>query len=397
MDRPTLALYGGTPVRTTPLPYGHQLINEEDLQAVAEVLRGDWLTQGPHIDEFEEAFAEFIGTRYAVAFNSGTAALHAACLAAGLGSGDEAIVPAITFAATSNAALYVGAHPVFADVEPDSGLLNVEDLRRCVNGDTRAILPVHYAGLPVDMDPLLELARENGLTVIEDACHAPGAVYRDRRIGTLGDLACFSFHPVKHFTTGEGGMVTTDRADWADRMRAFRTHGIVKPPARMEALGGWHYEMVELGFNYRLTDIQAALGLSQLRHADDFLRRRGELAAFYDAAFRDIDGVSFLQPGPERTCVYHLYPLLVEMDALSCDKKTLFAALRAEGIGVQVHYIPVPDHPYYRTLGYSSDDLPGARRFFSREISLPMSANISAQDREDVVAAVNKVLAAFRR
>ncbi len=397
MAKVKLALHGGTPVRTDLLPYSHQHLDEDDIRCVSEVLRGDWLTQGPTVLAFEQAFAEYIGVRHAVAFSNGTAALHAACHVAGLKAGDEAVVPAITFAATANAALYVGALPVFADVDPDTGLLDPASLPDLMNWKTKVILPVHYAGLPVDMEPILAIARARELIVIEDACHAPGAVYRGRNAGAIGDLACFSFHAVKPFTTGEGGMVTTASDEFAAKLFAFRTHGIVKPPERVAEVGGWHYEMVDLGFNYRLTDFQAALGLSQLRRADDLLRLRREHAAYYDRAFSGVKDVAYLREGRDRRCAYHLYPLLFEMETLRCDKKTLFAALRAEGIGVQVHYIPVPDHPYYRSLGYDAASVPGARRFFAREISLPLFAGMTERDREDVVEAVNKVLAAFRR
>jgi UDP-4-amino-4,6-dideoxy-N-acetyl-beta-L-altrosamine transaminase len=392
-----LALHGGKPVRQILLPYGRQRIDEADIAAVGEVLRGDWLTQGPTVTRFEEAFAAKLGVRHAVAFANGTAALHGACFAAGITSGQEVVVPAITFAATANAALYLGATPVFADVDPASGLLSPDDLRKKITPRTKALLPVHYAGLPVDMAPLRDLAERHGLVVIEDACHALGATYRGVPAGRLGDLACFSFHPVKHITTGEGGMVVTDDDAYAEKLRLFRTHGIGKDPARVEAIGDWHYDMVHLGFNYRLTDFQAALGLSQLRKLDRFVAERQAHAAAYDQAFADMPGVSPLRVPADRTCSYHLYPLLFDMARLSCDKKTLFAALRAEGIGVQVHYIPVPRQPYYRTLGYDPAATPGAEEFFAREISLPLFVGLTDADRHDVLTAVRKVVDALGR
>lgn len=396
MNEP-LAIHGGRPVRRELLPYGRQAIDEADRAAVLEVLAGDWLTQGPAIARFEEAFAARFGAAYAVAFANGTAALHGACFAAGLGPGDEAVVPAITFAATANAALYVGARPVFADVDPRTGLLSIASLKKALGTRTRAVLPVHYAGLPADLDEIMALAESRRLIVIEDACHAPGALFRGKPAGRWGHLACFSFHPVKHLTTGEGGLVLTDNPEYAERLRCFRTHGIAKDPAAIGREGGWHYEMRFLGFNYRLTDFQAALGLSQLGKLDEFLRVRREHAAAYDREFTALPEVAFLPVDEKRTCAYHLYPLLFDMDALTCDKRTLFAALRAEGIGVQVHYIPVPRHPFYRSLGYDPALTPGAEAFFAREISLPLFVGLTAADRDDVVTAVHKVVAAFRR
>jgi len=392
-----LALHGGKPIRDSLLPYGHQSIDEADIAAVAEVMRGDWLTQGPTIERFEQEFAKMLGAKHAVAFANGTAALHGACFAAGLGSGDEAIVPAMTFAATANAVLYVGGKPVFCDVHADSGLIDVDALEALLTPATKAVMPVHYAGLPVDFDPLLAWAEKHGLLVIEDACHAPGALYKDRLAGTFGDMACFSFHPVKPLTTGEGGMVVTDNEAFAETMRVFRTHGMTKQAQRVEQVGGWFYEMEALGFNYRLTDIQAALGISQLSKLHNFMRARQAHAAWYDKAFGEVPEVSFLTYETDRTCAYHLYPLLFDMDRLTCDKKTLFAALRAEGIGVQVHYIPVPLHPYYQKLGYDPSVVPQAQLFYEREISIPLFATMNDQDRRDVFDAVIKVIDAFGR
>ncbi|HPQ70155.1 MAG TPA: UDP-4-amino-4,6-dideoxy-N-acetyl-beta-L-altrosamine transaminase [bacterium] len=379
------------------LPYGHQSIDREDIEQVTRILTGDWLTQGPTIDEFETAFAAKIGRRYAVAFANGTAALHGACFAAGLRPGDEAIVPAMTFAATANAAAYLQAKPVFADVDPATGLLVPEKLTEPASERTRAILPVHYAGFPVAMAPIMELAEKIGAVVIEDACHALIATDQGRNAGTYGHLACFSFHPVKPITTGEGGMVVTDDAVYAERLRMFRTHGIVKEPSFADDVGGWYYEMRDLGYNYRLTDIQAALGLAQLKKLDAFLAARRRLAAFYDEAFASVEGVAFIAESEGVRSAYHLYPLLFAMDELTCDKKTLFAALRAEGIGVQVHYIPVNEQPYYRAAGYDPAQTPGAQAFYAREISLPLFAAMGEPDARDVVEAVQKVLAAFRR
>src|SRR5713226_331512 len=281
-----LALHGGEPVRRTLLPYGRQSITEEDIQAVVDTLRSDWLTTGPKGNEFEEAFADWIGARFAVSFSSGTAALHAAAFAAGIESGDEAITTPLTFAATANCVLYQGGRPVFADVRPDTLDIDPECVAPLITSCTKALLPVDYAGHPADLDALLETADRHGLTVIEDACHALGAEYRGRRVGNISHMTVFSFHPVKHLTTGEGGMVTTDKADFADTLRKFRNHGISSNARDRQREGQWHYEMVLLGFNYRLTDIACALGLRQLTKLEANLARRREIGARYTAAFR---------------------------------------------------------------------------------------------------------------
>src|ERR1700691_2967152 len=282
-----LAVDGGTPVRKTLLPYGRQLIGEDDIQAVVDVLRSDWLTTGPKVEEFEDSFAAWVGAKYAVSFSSGTAALHGAAFAAGLEPGDEAITSPMTFAATANCVLYQGATPVFADVSADTLNLDPEKAAARVTRRTRAILPVDYAGHSAEMDAILELAAHHGLVVIEDGCHALGAEYRGRRTGSIADMTVFSFHPVKHLATGEGGMVTTDSADYAETLRRFRNHGISGDARQRQADGQWRYEMVLLGFNYRLTDIACALGLSQLNKLEKNFSRRREIAAHYATEFRD--------------------------------------------------------------------------------------------------------------
>jgi perosamine synthetase len=391
-----LAVDGGTPVRKTLLPYGRQSIGEDDVQAVVDVLRSDWLTTGPKIGEFEEAFAARVGAKYAVSFSSGTAALHGAAFAAGLKPGDEAITTPLTFAATANCVLYQGTTPVFADVSADTLNLDPEKAGARITTRTRAILPVDYAGHPADFDAILELAARHGLIVIEDACHALGAEYRGRRTGSVGDMTVFSFHPVKHVATGEGGMVTTGRADYAEALRRFRNHGISSDARQRQAEGQWRYEMVLLGFNYRLTDIACALGLSQLKKLEANLLRRREIAARYAAAFRDLGAV---MPPAVRAGVnpaWHLYPIRLNLERLSTNRARVFRALRAENIGVNVHYIPVHRHPYYHDrFGYQGGEYPIAEDAYERLISLPMFHAMSDQDVEDVVAAVRKILAAF--
>jgi perosamine synthetase len=393
-----LAVDGGTPVRKTLLPYGRQSIGEDDIQAVIEVLRSDWLTTGPKVGEFEEAFAAQVGAKYAVSFSSGTAALHAAAFAAGLKPGDEAITTPMTFAATANCVLYQGAIPVFADVSADTLNLDPEEVAAKITPRTRAILPVDYAGHPADMDAILELAARHGLVVIEDACHALGAEYRQRRTGSIADMTVFSFHPVKQLATGEGGMVTTERAECAEALRRFRNHGISSDARKRQAEGQWHYEMVLLGFNYRLTDIACALGLSQLKKLEANLARRREIAARYTLAFRDLAGV--MRP-PVRDGVnpgWHLYPIRLNLEKLTADRSRVFRALRAENIGVNVHYIPVHRHPYYRDrFGYQGGEYPIAEDAYERLISLPMFHGMSDQDVDDVIHAVSKIVGHYSR
>jgi perosamine synthetase len=391
-----LAIDGGTPVRKTLLPYGRHSIAEDDIQAVVDVLRSDWLTTGPKVAQFEEALAAWVGAKYAVAFSSGTSALHGAAFAAGLKPGDEAITSPLTFAATANCVLYQGARPIFADVSPDTLSLDPDRFAERITPKTRAVLPVDYAGHPADLDPILVLAERHGLTVIEDACHALGAEYNGRRTGSIAHMSVFSFHPVKHLATGEGGMVTTDRADLAESLRRFRNHGISSDARQRHASGQWHYEMVQLGFNYRLTDIACALGLSQLKRLEANLARRREIAARYADAFRNLPGVLAPSVRPNVNPAWHLYPIRVNPARLNADRAHIFRALRAENIGVNVHYIPVHRHPYYRDrFGYRSGEYPVAEAAYEQLISLPMFHGMIDQEVEDVIAAVSKVLEAY--
>lgn len=391
-----LAIDGGTPIRETTLPYGRQSISEEDIQAVVDVLRSDWLTTGPKVAEFEEALAAQVGAKYAVAFSSGTAALHGAAFAAGLKPGDEAITSPLTFAATANCVLYQGARPVFADVSPDTLNLDPDRLAERITKYTRAILPVDYAGHPADLDPILDLAERHGLIVIEDASHALGAQYKGRRTGSIADMSVFSFHPVKHVATGEGGMVTTNRANVAENLRRFRNHGISSDARQRHAAREWHYAMVLLGFNYRLTDIASALGISQLKKLEVNLTRRREIAARYTAAFRNLRGVIPPSVRPDVNPAWHLYPVRINTAQLNTDRGQVFRALRAENIGVNVHYIPVHLHPYYRDrFGYRAGEYPVAEKGYEQLISLPMFHGMTEQDVEDVIGAVSKVSAAY--
>jgi perosamine synthetase len=391
-----LALHGGSPVRSTLLPYGRQSIGEDDIEAVVGVLRSDWLTTGPKVGEFEDAFAAYVGAKYAVSFSSGTAALHGTAFAAGLRPGDEAITTPMTFAATANCVLYQGARPVFADVCPDTLNLDPAKAMAAVTPRTRAILPVDYAGHPADLDAILELAAERGLIVVEDACHALGATYGGRRAGSIAHMAIFSFHPVKHLATGEGGMVTTDDPMLTESLRRFRSHGIASDARQRQTSGQWFYEMVELGYNYRLTDIACALGISQMKKVDANLARRRAIAARYSEAFGELPGIVAPAVRADVNPAWHLYPIRLDLEKLTAGRGEIFRALRAENIGVNVHYIPVHLHPYYRTqFGYRGGEYPVAEGAYQRLISLPMFHAMSDADVEDVIAAMRKVLAHF--
>jgi perosamine synthetase len=390
-----LAIYGGEPVRPTLLPYGHQMIDDEDIDAVVNVLRSDWLTTGPAVSTFENAFAAFTGARHAIAVSSGTAALHAAAFAAGLGPDDEVIVPALTFVASANCARYVGATVVFADVRSDTLTIDPAEVARLVGPKTRAIVAVDYAGQPADLDELRAIAQSRGIRLIEDAAHSIGATYRERRIGTISDITIFSMHPVKQMTSGEGGVVVTNDDEIAARVRRFRNHGISSDARHREATGSWLYEMTELGFNYRLTDFQAALGLSQLQKLPAWIARRRAIAKRYDVALSGRRNIELMHMLPDRHGAYHLYTIRLNPERFSVDRATIFRALRAENIGVNVHYIPVPWHPYYQALGYKKGDWPVAEDAYERLLTLPLWAGMTDGDVDDVVAAIDKIGMAF--
>ena len=393
----TLAIHGGSPVRKSLLPYGRQSLDDADIQAVVEVLKSDWLTTGPKVGEFEERFAAWVGARHAVSFSSGTAALHGAAFAAGLEAGDEAITTPMTFCATANCILYQGATPVFADVSPDTLNLDPKEVSKKVSARTKAIFAVDYAGHPAALDELGQLAETQvpqgrSPLLIEDACHALGAEYRGKRVGGITDMTVFSFHPVKHLTTGEGGMVTTNDARLAETLRRFRNHGISSEARQRQEAGQWFYEMVLLGFNYRLTEIACALGLSQLERLDANLARRREIAAQYGEAFRDLPAIVIPAVREDVNPAWHLYPLRLKLEMLAVGRGEIFQALRAENIGVNVHYIPVHQHPYYRERSKSKESYPVTEHAYERLISLPMFHSMTVQDVEDVIHALLKVV-----
>jgi len=365
------------------LPYGRHWIDEDDIEAVVRTLRSDWLTTGPAVEEFERAVAEHAGAKHAVAVSNGTAALHAAMFALGIGPGDEVIVPPLTFAATANCVVYQGATPVFADVAPGTLLLDPDRAAEKITTRTKAIIAVDYAGQPCDYDALRSIAQARGIALVADACHALGATYKGRRAGSLADLTAFSFHPVKPITTGEGGMVTTDDPGLARRMRTFRNHGITTDHRERAQAGTWYYEMSALGFNYRLSDLQCALGTSQLRKLSAWVARRQQIARWYDAAFAGSDAVRPLRTRPEVSHAYHLYVVTTG------HRDELVAALRGKGIGANVHYVPVYLHPYYRQrYGYTKGLCPVAEEAYSQIVSLPIFPQMTDADVARVIAAV---------
>jgi UDP-4-amino-4,6-dideoxy-N-acetyl-beta-L-altrosamine transaminase len=363
------------------LPYGRQTIDDDDVAAVVAALRSDWLTTGPRVEEFEAAFATVTGAAHAVAVSSGTAALHASYHALGLGPGDEVIVPPLTFAATANAVLYAGATPVFADVDPATLLLDPDAVAAAIGPRTRAIAAVDYAGQPCDYAALRALAGEHGLALVADACHSLGGADAGRPVGTLADLSAFSLHPVKQVTTGEGGVVTTADPELAARLRRFRNHGIDSDHRARAAAGSWFYEQVELGFNYRITDVQCALGTSQLRKLGGWIERRRALAARYDELLAGVPGVEPLATRPGAEHAYHLYVVRLE-----ADREAVFRQLRTAGIGANVHYVPVHLHPYHRRrLGTGPGLCPVAEAAYERILSLPLFPAMADEDVDRVV------------
>lgn len=369
------------------IPYGRQSIDEEDIQAVVDVLKSDFLTTGPSVSEFEKTVADYVGAKYAVAISNGTAALHAACFAAGIGKGDEVITTPITFAASANCALYCGAKPVFADVKADTYNIDPEDIRRKITDKTKAIVAVHFTGQPCEMDEIHAIAEEYNLIVIEDAAHAIGADYKGRMIGSMSDMTTFSFHPVKHVTTGEGGMIVTNDEKLYEKLVLFRSHGITRNEKFMHKNeGGWYYEQIDLGYNYRITDIQCALGVSQMKKLDKFVAKRRELVERYNEAFKDVDGVVCPKQAEGCNNSYHLYVIQVPEGR----RKEIFDKLRNAGIGVNVHYIPVYKHPYYQENGYKDVCCKNAEAVYANFISLPLYYNLTFEEQDYVIEKVKE-------
>lgn len=369
------------------IPYGHQCIEEDDIQGVIEVLKSDWITTGPAVGAFEKAVAEFVGAEYGVAVSSGTAALHTAMYAIGIGSGDEVIVPPMTFASTANAVVFQGATPVFCDVDPDTLLIDPNLVESKITSRTKAVIAVDYAGQPCNYDALREIADGNNLVLVADACHSIGAAYKNRKVGTLADLSVFSFHPVKHITTGEGGMVVTDNSKYAERMKMFRNHGITLDHRQRAEKESWFYEIVDLGYNYRITDFQCALGISQLKKLPDWIKRRQQIASCYDEAFGELSAV---KPLAVNSCVCHAYHLYV-VKLWGIDRNKVFDSLRNAGIGANVHYIPVHLHPFYcKRFGTKKGLCPVAETAHEQILSLPIFPAMTDEDVLFVISAVKK-------
>lgn len=381
-------------VRDTFLPYGRQWLDEDDIRDVVDVLKSDYLTTGPKIAEFEQAFARYVGVKYAVAIANGTAALHAACFAAGIKEGDEVITTPITFAASANSVLYCGGKPVFADINLLTYNIDPNEIRKKITSQTKAIIPVHFTGQPCDMEEISNIAKDYKLTVIEDAAHAVGADYQSKFIGSISDMTTFSFHPVKHITTGEGGMITTNNEQLYKKLLLFRSHGITRDRGLMleEYQGPWYYEQLELGYNYRMTDIQAALGLSQLRKADKFLQRRREIACMYTEAFKEEANliIPFEQVGCHSS--WHLYIIRLNLEYLRCSRRDFVEYLQQEKIGVNIHYIPVYKHPYYQKNGYRDVLCPNSEQFYKTIVSLPIFPKMTNQDVQDVILSVKNII-----
>lgn len=389
--RPAIA--GGTPIRDRMLPYGRHTVTDEDRMAVDTVLRGDWLTTGPAVPAFEEALREVTGAAHVVAMNSGTAALHAAVATLELAAGDEVILPSLTFAASANAILYCGGRPVFAEVRSDTLCLDPADVERRIGPRTRAIMTVHYAGSTDGMPALRELAERYGLPLVEDAAHSLGARDGQSPAGAASELATLSFHPVKHITTAEGGAVVTRSAERAARMRRFRNHGISLDVQERARRNAWHYEVIDLGYNYRLPDVGAALGTSQLRRLPDQLERRRQLASRYMGAFADLNAITCQRTSLVAAHAWHFFPILIAPTRLKADRDGIVAALRAENIGANVHYDPVHLHPYYRRqLSTGPGNLPITEDVCARLVTLPLFAAMTDADQTDVITALRGIL-----
>ncbi|OMC89148.1 UDP-4-amino-4,6-dideoxy-N-acetyl-beta-L-altrosamine transaminase [Viridibacillus sp. FSL H7-0596] len=385
-------------MRDTYLPYGKQWIDEADIETVVNILKGDYLTTGPNIVDFEQNVANYVGAKYAVAFSNGTAALHGASFAAEIGEGDEVITSPITFAASANCVLYEGGTVVFADIDSETYNISPSEIEKKITPKTKAIIPVHFTGQPAQIDEIQALAKQYNLVVIEDAAHALGATYKGEKVGALSDMTMFSFHPVKHITTGEGGIITTNSKEYYDKLIQFRSHGITRNPSLMkENHGPWYYEMQFLGYNYRMTDIQAALGSSQLKKLDGFVNRRKEIVAAYNEAFNLIPQVEIPYQVQETDSSWHLYVLKLNLDQLNASRKEVFEELQKLNIGVNVHYIPVHTLPYYQKLGYQKGSLPKAEKLYEEIISLPMFPLMKEQDVKDVIEAVKLVIGKVKK
>lgn len=392
MEKPAYA--GGKPVRETKLYYGHQYLDEKDVQAVVDVLHSDYLTCGPKITELEQKLCELTGAKYAVVCSNDTAALHIACMAAGVSAGDEVITTPITFLASANCALYCGAKPVFADIDEETYNIDPREIEKALTPKTKAVVAVDYTGQVVDLDAIMETCHKQNVVVIEDAAHSIGTLYKGRPVGSIADMTTFSFHPVKTVTAGEGGAVLTDNEEYYKKLLLYRSHGMTRDQAQMtkESEGGWYYQMIDLGYNYRMTDMQAALLLSQLEKLPMFSKRRKEIVARYNEAFSRIPELTVQQELEGSDSTRHLYILRIKPEKLSIDRRGFFDALAAENIMCNVHYIPIYLQPYYQEMGYPKGLCPKAEKLYSEMMSLPLYYAMTDQDVEDVITAVQKIV-----
>lgn len=394
-----LAIYGGKPVFEKKIGYGHQYIDDADIQAVVNVLKSDFLTCGPKIDEAEAKLCEITGAKHAVLIANGTAALHATAFAAGIGEDDEVITTPITFAASANCALYCGGKPVFADINPETYNIDPADIERKITDKTKAVVAVDFTGQAVEIDRIREICDKHNLIFIEDAAHSLGTKYNGKPVGSLADMTEFSFHPVKTCTAGEGGAITTNDDELYKKLVLFRTHGITRVQDWMDkqSEGGWYYQQVELGYNYRMTDMQAALLSSQFDKLDMFAERRKELVKRYDEAFNKMPEIIVQKEIPESETVRHLYIIQLNTEMLKCGRREVFDALQAEGVGVNVHYIPVYFFPYYQKLGYKMGSCPNSEQLYERIISIPLFYSMTNEDQDKVIEAVKKVTDYYRK
>ena len=393
-----LAIFGGVPVRETPVSYGKQFIDDDDIQAVVEALKSDYLTGGPRIEELERKLCEITKAKYVVAVSNGTAALHLAALTAGFAEGDEVIVSPITFAASANCVLYCGAKPVFADINPETYNIAPASIRKLITPRTKGIVAVDFTGQAVELDAIRQIAKEHNLILIEDAAHAIGTKYKGQPVGSIADMTCFSFHPVKTVTGGEGGAIATNNEEFYRRLMRLRTHGITRSQEEMvhptDAM--WYNEQVELGFNYRITDFQAALLSSQLNKLAKFSARRQEIVERYNEAFCQMPELIVQKEIPESDTTRHLYILRLNLERLTCDRRQFFDALRAENVIPQVHYMPVYYHSYYEKLGYTKGICPNAEKLYDEIMSIPLYFSLTDKEVEDTICAVKKVVAYYK-
>ena len=395
-----LAIYGGSPVRTEKIYYGRQWIDEEDIAAVAATLRTDFITCGPKVDEMERSLEAYTGAKYAVAVSNGTAALHCACLAAGIGPGDEVITTPLTFAASANCALYCGAKPVFADINPETYNIDPQSIWERITDKTKAVVAVDFTGQAVENEAIRKICDEHHLVIIDDAAHAIATKYNVKHVGSLADMTGFSFHPVKTITGGEGGAVTTNNKDFYQKLVLAHTHGITHDEALMEEApheGPWYYEEISLGYNYRITDFQAALIVSQMKKLDAFAARRKEIVKRYDEAFSSVPEIIVQKEIPQSDTCRHLYIIRLDLDKLTCTRRQFFDAMSAENVQCQVHYVPVYWFPYYQHLGYEKGLCPNAEEVYKGIMSIPLYPKMTDQDVADVIHAVKKVVENYRK